>query len=57
MDICVQIVFLLIAEICMDASERCRDGVQLNRAAREQSVKHFEQSSGLDIVLHKNLYF
>ena len=28
----------------LDASQRDRDGVQLNRSAREQNVKRFEQS-------------
>ena len=39
----------------MDASQRSRDGVRLNRSARETSVQRFEQCGGLGTVLDKNL--
>ena len=39
----------------LNASQRSRDGVGMNRSARGFSVKHFEQSQGLDTAFYKNV--
>ena len=41
--LCTNSLCALIAA-SLRASQRCRNGVQLNRFAREESVKCFEQS-------------
>ena len=41
--------------IWLDASQRSRDGVWVNRSVREVKLKCFELSWGLDTALHKNL--
>ena len=43
--------------IWLDASQRSRDGVWVNRSVRELSVKRFERSWGLDSALYKKLPF
>ena len=55
MDICVWLVACALIAACLDASQRSRDGVWLNRSARE-CVKCLEQSWGMDTVLYKNLF-
>ena len=41
----------------LNASQRSRDGVGMNRSARGWSVKQCEQSQGLDTALYKNIPF
>ena len=43
--------------VWLDDSHRSRDGVRLNRSAREENVSRFEQSRGLNTALYKNLPF
>ena len=39
----------------LNASQRSRNGVVMNRSARGWSAKRFEQSQGLDTALYKNV--
>ena len=39
----------------LNASQASRDGVGMNRSAGGRSLKHFEQSQGLDTALYKNV--
>ena len=41
----------------LNASKRSRDGIGMNRSDRGLSVKHVEQSKGLDTALYKNVPF
>ena len=38
----------------LDGSQKGRDGVQLNKSAREYNINRFDLSLGLDTVLCKN---
>ena len=53
--LCTNSLRALIA-VWLNASQRSQeDGDRLNRSARQSSIKHFEQSSGLVTALYKNL--